>query len=97
MNNNWKKIFFISLFIGGFVSLFASSDPDGLNKVAEEKGFLGQGSTLFSGAIPDYSFPGIANPDVAKSLAGVIGIVLVFFVLYFAGKLLHRRKEPQKK
>ncbi len=30
----------VSLFIAGFVSFYASSSPDGLEKVAEDQGFI---------------------------------------------------------
>jgi cobalt/nickel transport protein len=30
----------ISIFVAGFLSFYASSSPDGLEKVAEDKGFL---------------------------------------------------------
>ena len=31
---------FVTLILAGVVSFYASGDPDGLEKVAEEKGFL---------------------------------------------------------
>lgn len=89
MNSNWRRVFIVAVFIGGIVSIFASSSPDGLEKVAEAQGFLGQGKQLFVAALPDYLMPGIHNQKLATSLAGIIGTIAVFVVLLFAGKLLY--------
>ncbi len=89
MNSSWKRVFITALFIGGIVSLFASSSPDGLEKVAEEQGFLGQGKRLFVAAFSDYLMPGIHNEKLATSLAGIIGTIAVFVGLLFIGKLLY--------
>ncbi len=58
----------------------ASTHPDGLEWVAEQKGFLGlmQGPTYE--IIPDYVFPGVSNESVATILAGVIGSLIVLGV-----------------
>ncbi|MFZ1719853.1 MAG: PDGLE domain-containing protein [Candidatus Moraniibacteriota bacterium] len=92
MQNNWKRILIVSLFIGGGLSLLASSSPDGLEKVAAEQGFLEQGRQLFTATIPDYMMPGIQNEPFATSLAGIIGTLSVFLILFFAGKVLYRTR-----
>ncbi|MGH3042943.1 MAG: PDGLE domain-containing protein [Gaiellaceae bacterium] len=79
------------------VSPFASSSPDGLEKVAEEKGFLDDG-TLHSiqedSPIPDYAFPGVDNPRVATGLAGFFGTLAVAVIAVGLGWLFHRRRPP---
>lgn len=63
------------------VSPFASGSPDGLNKVAEDKGFLADGrlhSIQDSSPVPDYAFPGIDNERVATGVAGFVGVIGVF-------------------
>jgi len=67
------------------VSPFASSSPDGLEKVAGDKGFLGDGGLApiqEDSPIPDYSFPGVANGRVATGLAGFVGTCGVFALGY---------------
>jgi hypothetical protein len=76
------------------LSPYASSSPDGLEKVAEEKGFIDDG-TLHSiqedSPIPDYAFPGIDNPRLATGLAGFVGTLMVFLIATGIGWLLRRR------
>lgn len=91
MKNNWKTILTISIIIGGFLSLFASASPDGLEKVAEEFGFLEKGNNFISGIMPDYLFPGVMSEKIATALAGIIGTLLVFLILFGAGKVLYKK------
>ncbi|MEW6610230.1 MAG: PDGLE domain-containing protein [Patescibacteria group bacterium] len=79
-----------ALIIAGFVSLFASASPDGLEKVAEEQQFLMCSVTFLHGFMPDYSVPGIPFPHGAASLAGIIGTLLVCAVLAAIGTFLFR-------
>jgi hypothetical protein len=60
-------------------SPFASTAPDGLNRVAEDHSFSDAGKSQ-DGPIPGYAFPGVANEHVAKGLAGFTGTLLVFAV-----------------
>ena len=83
-----------ALFLAFIVSPFASSWPDGLEKVAEDKGFLERGEVepVFSSPIPDYTWPGVKNERLATSMAGVVGTLIVFGAGYGLALLL-RRKE----
>jgi hypothetical protein len=67
------------------VSPFASSQPDGLERVAEDQGFLDAGQAQ-SGPIADYAFPGIGNERVATGLAGFAGTLIVFGLAYGIGR-----------
>jgi hypothetical protein len=61
-------------------SPYASSSPDGLEKVAESNGFLADGrphSLQDSSPVPDYAFPGVDDPRLATALAGLVGTLLV--------------------
>jgi len=93
-NKEIKIILIVSLLVGGVISLFASSFPDGLEKVAEDKGFINQGFSYISGIMPDYIFPGIENEMMATSLAGIWGTLLVFVVIIIIGKLIIKRYVP---
>ncbi|AVX19410.1 cobalt/nickel transport protein [Carboxydocella sporoproducens DSM 16521] len=83
----------LALAIAAFLSPFASSSPDGLERVAEDHGFLEKGTSLFSSPIPDYLFPGIQNEKIATAVAGIVGTCLVFIFMYAVGKLLIGGKE----
>lgn len=76
------------------VSPYASSSPDGLEKVAEKKAFLDDGklhAIQKDAPIPDYAFPGIDNPRVATGVAGFLGVLFVFGFGSGLAYLLRRR------
>ena len=82
------------------VSPFASSSPYGLEKVAEDKGFLDNGKTHSiqeSSPVPDYAFPGVDNERVATGLAGFVGTLAVFAIAFGLAALLgsSRRRAGQ--
>jgi cobalt/nickel transport system permease protein len=81
------------------LSPLASSHPDGLEWVAEQKGFLETAREAVYNIIPDYTFPGISSPALATILAGVIGIIIVFVVACAAGKAgkLSKMQTPAEK
>jgi cobalt/nickel transport protein len=89
MSKNMKTFIFVallvSLFLAIFISPLASSHPDGLEKVAEDKGFLGKGEEWMawrSSPIPDYAVPGVGEDALATGAAGLAGTLAVFFIGY---------------
>ncbi len=91
----------IALICAGLISLFASSFPDGLERVAENLGFLekGEGEPVLKSPIPDYALPGIKNEKLATSIAGIIGTLLVFVVGYGTAEIIRQinsRRENSK-
>jgi len=65
------------------VSPLASSRPDSLERVAEDKGFLEEGRLAAlqeEAPAPEYAFPGVDDPRLATGLAGFTGTLLVFAV-----------------
>jgi len=62
------------------LSPLASSHPDGLEWVAEQKGFLDAAKEPLYSIIPDYVMPGISNEAAATIIAGIIGTLIVFGV-----------------
>lgn len=69
--------FLISLFLAGVISFYASSSPDGLEKVAEDIGFieLAQEHSNADGVLADYGVKGVDNERASVGLAGVIGVI----------------------
>jgi cobalt/nickel transport protein len=76
-----------ALAVGALLSLAASPAPDGLERVAEDKGFLEQaaGTPLLRSPLPNYVFPGIADERLATGLAGFLGTLALFAVGYVVG------------
>lgn len=62
------------------LSPLASSDPDGLEWVAEQAGFIQNAQGPSYSIIPDYTFPGVSDPALATIIAGIVGTLLVFGV-----------------
>ncbi len=69
----------------------ASSDPDGLERVAEDNGFLGQAQGALYSVIPDYTVPGIGG-SLSTVIAGLIGIAVVVGLMLLLGRVLARRR-----
>ncbi|SMB98900.1 cobalt/nickel transport protein [Thermanaeromonas toyohensis ToBE] len=90
----------LALMIAAFLSPWASSYPDGLERVAEDQGFLerSEGKEVIKGLMPDYIFPGIENEKLATALAGIIGTSLTFGAAWGIGRLWsgHRGQGYQK-
>jgi hypothetical protein len=75
-------------------SPFASSSPDGLERVAEDKAFVEDGRLApiqEDAPVPDYAFPGVENARVATGLAGFAGTLAVFGLGFGVAALVRRR------
>lgn len=70
---------------------FASPDPDGLERVAEDHGFIGQAENVISGILADYAIPGVDDPAVSTVLAGLLGLAIPVGVVLLLGRLVARR------
>jgi len=88
----WHGALILALFLA-ILSPLASSSPDGLEKVAEDKGFIDTALEASYEIIPDYAMPGIANDAVATILAGIIGTLVLFGIGYGLAKLLKAKGE----
>jgi cobalt/nickel transport system permease protein len=81
-----------ALVLAAFLSPFASSSPDGLEKVAENAAFSSLGRQVWrSSPLSDYSVPGVESESVSTGLAGILGTSAVFLVGYGVVKLLGYR------
>ena len=83
----WFTILGLAVAVGlaTAASPYASSSPDGLDKVAAEKAFLERGelhAVQEESPVPDYAFPGVDDPRVATGLAGFVGTLVVFGLGY---------------
>jgi hypothetical protein len=67
------------------VSPYASPQPDGLERVAGDTGFLDEGglhAVQDDSPIPDYAFPGIGDERLATGVAGFVGTLGIFLLAY---------------
>jgi len=93
---NWWIIGLIIALAVTLLSPLASSWPDGLERVAEDHGFIDLAAGPFYELIPDYVLPGIPNEALATILAGMIGVLVVFGLSVAAGYVLRRREAKGK-
>ncbi len=73
----------------------ASSDPDGLDRVAADKGFGHQAEHSRFEWLPNYSVPGVDNGTVSVILAGLIGVGIVFVVPMAVGAALRSSRKAR--
>jgi hypothetical protein len=93
--NEFKRYWWvIGLALALVVALFsplASPHPDGLERVAEDEGFIERARDAPYELIPDYVFPGMASESAATILAGIAGTAIVFGLAYGLAWILRRR------
>jgi hypothetical protein len=72
----------VAIGLATLVSGFASSSPDGLNKVAEDHGFAASAKEhLFeNGPLAGYAVKGVNSDRLSTALAGLIGVLVTFGV-----------------
>ena len=82
------------MFLAIFISPFAAQNPDGLEKVAQDKGFIERGeiNPKFPAPYPDYSWLGLKNKKLSVSFSGAIGTVAAFCITYGAAVLIQKMK-----
>ena len=93
MKSKWWLISLVICLAVASLAPLASSSPDGLERVAEDKGFIDLGQEAPFQVIADYVFPGIENEALATVLAGLIGTLILFGVAYGLAWLLVSRKK----
>jgi cobalt/nickel transport system permease protein len=73
------------------VSPLADPNPDGLERVAEDKAFSDQAESAPFEILPDYTVPLIGHEALTTMAAGVIGVMVVAGVGYGVPRLARRR------
>jgi cobalt/nickel transport protein len=92
----------IAVALALFISPWASSSPDGLEKVAEDKGFSEQAEKTEpawdSSPVPDYAMPGLeeSHPALATALAGLAGTVAIFLIAWGLALVLKKKGGEEK-
>lgn len=90
--------FLAALLLAGVGSFYASSSPDGLEKVASDIGFIDSAKehANANGPLADYGVKGIDNARLSSGAAGAIG-VLATGIASTGLFLLVRRKSGSEK
>ena len=91
----WTLVFVglvLSLVIAGVVSFYADPNPDGLERVAEDQGFIenAQDSANADIVTADYGIAGIEDERLSVGLAGALGVIVMaavaFGLFWFLGR-----------
>jgi cobalt/nickel transport system permease protein len=72
----------------------ASADPDGLERVAEDLGFLERAQDAPYQLLPDYTIPGLHDPTITTIVAGLAGVAIVVAVVAAVARLARRASAP---
>ncbi len=85
----------VSLVLAGFVSFYASSNPDGLEKVAGDIGFIetAKDPATSGSALADYGVAGLENERASVGVAGVIGVAATGVIATGLFMYLGKRKK----
>lgn len=90
----------IALLIGTILSTFASSHPDGLERVAADLGFEHHAHTHWqmpgSQWLADYNIKQVPKP-LGRPLAGGIGVLATFGTMWGLGQLLKVSSEKSSR
>ncbi|MFE7750446.1 energy-coupling factor ABC transporter permease [Streptomyces sp. NPDC057428] len=92
----WATGLVTALVLAGFVSFYASASPDGLEKVAADKGIdqKAQEHRAAGSPLADYSVKDIGNARISGGLAGVIGVGVTVVVGSGVFWTVRRRRTP---
>jgi len=92
-NKRWWFLALALCLLLATISPLASSSPDGLEKVAGDRGFIDVAQGAPYEIIADYVFPGIENEALATILAGWLGTLVIFGTAYGLAWLISSRKK----
>lgn len=85
----------VAVAVAVLLSPLASRSPDGLERVAEDKGFLekSEAAAVLPAPAPDYTIPGVERDQLSTPLAGLLGTLITFgLALALAQGLSLRRR-----
>lgn len=80
----------------GFGVLIASTAPDGIWSLARQAGITSRATTLLSSPLADYRLPLLSSSFLTKSVAAVIGLLLVYLLCIGLSRLLAARSAREQ-
>ena len=87
----WVVAGIILVVIVLLLSPAASINPDGLERVAIDLGFIQHGQTASSGLLRDYTIPYLGKTSLSTILSGLLGALVVAVVIILVLRLVVRR------
>jgi hypothetical protein len=93
MKSKWWIIGLSIALLLAIISPMASKFPDGLDRFAEDYNFTDRAVEPAFAVIPDYSFPGVTSDATATIIAGVLGTLILFGLVFGLASLLKSKHE----
>jgi cobalt/nickel transport system permease protein len=72
--------------------LFASTQPDGIEKLAQTTGIAGHAKALFTTPLADYEAGFLSSPWLRKASAGLAGLGLIYGACVLFGRVVARKR-----
>jgi cobalt/nickel transport system permease protein/cobalt/nickel transport protein len=87
----------VALLLAGFGSYYASTHPDGLERVAEKTGFIDSADDAKTADSPfaDYQTKGVDDERLGSGIAGVAGVVVVLALMSGLAFAIRRRRTTE--
>lgn len=90
----YRNVILVGLLVAVVVAIssawLASSEPNGLERVAEDHQFIDKAQDPGYEILPDYTIPGV-DGAISTALAGIVGVGVVAALALGAGHLLRAR------
>jgi cobalt/nickel transport system permease protein len=89
--SGWVYAGVIISLLAVLLSPLASASPDGLERVAEDVGFLHLGQSAPYQILPDYTIPFLGETALSTIVAGAVGALVLLGLMIVVGQTLRRR------
>ena len=80
----------VSVALAGAGAFLASQRPDGIQKLVLETGIASHARSFLTSPLADYKLPILASPFLTKSLAGLVGLFVVYVLCVGISRALGR-------
>lgn len=87
----WVVVGVIASLAAVLLSPLASASPDGLERVAEDMGFLNLGQSAPYQILPDYTIPFLGETALSTIVAGTVGALVLLGLMIMLGSMLRRK------
>lgn len=94
-SSGWVYAGILISLLAVLLSPLASVNPDGLERVAKDMGFLELGQSAPYEVLPDYTVPFLGETALSTIVAGAIGALVVLGLVVVIGGMLRRKNTHQ--
>jgi cobalt/nickel transport protein len=92
MNKRLLFLMLCTILLAVFISPFASSLPDGLERTALDLGVIDKEAEPIFTFMPDYQVKFIQNEGISTAISGLCGITIILSAFYIFSKYSRAKK-----